>query len=153
ACSSDSGKNSKKDTGFPGYDPPPLDQLVREATAKGPPKGDATPYVTPPSITVPPLRKVDASSLPKDEKGRPILNETLGVRLVYDAKLHDPITAMGACVDLATACVQPPSTSNRRTEDACWASTPKCATNRPWAEGKDCCPARCQDLYTRLRKL
>jgi hypothetical protein len=82
-----------KKAGFPGYDSPPLADLVAEAAALGPPGPGAKPYVRPTPIQVPPLVRPDLSKLPKDDQGRSMVGELLGVRLIVEPGLRDPITA------------------------------------------------------------
>jgi len=149
---SPSTKANTKNGEFPGYDSPSLDELVKTAVAKGPPKAKGAAYVRPAKIAVPPLKPLDLSWLPKDSSGKGYLNETLGARLVYDPTKRDPITGKGTCVALATHCVQPVAVEHGRSVDECWMSTPRCQTNQPWIEA-DCCPSRCLELYESLRKL
>lgn len=152
-CRHASSSPPQADATFPGYPSPPLDDLVREAMISQPPPTAPAPYTRPAPIRVPPLVPPDLSWLPKDDQGRPILEETQGARLIVNTSRRDPITAKGACIALATHCAQRSETPNARTLDACWAYAPSCATDQPWLESAACCPRRCADLYARLREL
>jgi hypothetical protein len=135
------------------YPSPPLDQLVTEALAKGAAPAVPAPYPPPARVTVAQPPPVDVSWLPRDEQGRPILLDDGVLRYVVDLNKRDPVSAMGRCARMLSGCPQRTDVAGARTIDACWASVPACATNQPWTETAACCPARCVDLYRKLREL
>lgn len=131
---------------------PPLDDLVREAVAKGPPPATPVAYQTPVRVTVPPPPVVDVAWLPRDQHGRPVLLDDGVLRYVIDLGKRDPVFAMARCARMLSGCPQRPEVTGGRTVDACWASVPICATDQPWTESAACCPARCPQLYEELRE-
>jgi hypothetical protein len=135
-----------------GYPSPPLPELVDTALAKGPPRKPDQGYTPPGKIVVPELKAPNLGFLPKDERGRPILGEQQGVRLVVNEAKRDAITAKNACGQRVSACVQRRDLAGGRSIDACWMHTPRCQSDHPWDEPDGCCPSRCQELYEELRK-
>jgi len=136
---------------FPPHAPPPLKELVEQANAQQPPKGDGAPYVEPARVEVPELEQPTLDELPKSPEGYPLLQREKITGLALDPTLSDPITALGTCLSLVLGCFQPPDTPNGRSIDACVVSAQACKTEQPWAETEPCCPASCQDLYRELR--
>ena len=120
ACSKDQPEQQAAPlgAGFPGNDPPALDQLLNTATAT-PAQGSDVPY-SPRSVAVPPLEPVELEQLPKDDEGRPILASEQATALVVDETLSDPITAKGDCLTLVSNCIA--SADGRL--DSCFASVP-----------------------------
>jgi hypothetical protein len=152
------GSAQKRDAGGDvriwGMQPSPaLDELVRQAMEKGPPPVPPVPYAPPARVTVPALPAVDVSWLPRDEQGRPVLLDDGVQSYVVDVYKRDPVFAMARCARLLSGCPQRPEVTGRRSVDACWASVPVCATDQPWTESAACCPARCPELYSRLREI
>jgi hypothetical protein len=146
ACSKDQPeKPAGPGAGFPGNDPPAIDQLLNTAAAS-PAQGSDVPY-SPRSVAVPPLEPVELEQLPKDDEGRPVLASEQAMGLVVDETLSDPITAKGDCLTLVSNCIA----SAGGSLDSCFASVPVCPNNQPWAGTEPCCPARCQQLYAGLR--
>jgi hypothetical protein len=121
--------------------------------AKGPPPAVPVPYPTPPQVTVPQPPAVDLSALARDEGGRPVLLDDGALRYVVEVEKRDPVFAMARCARMLSGCPQRSENGGGRTVDACWASVPTCTTDQPWTESAACCPARCPDLYRRLRQL
>lgn len=147
ACSKDrpEQQTAPLGAGFPGNEPPALDQLLNTAGAT-PAQGSDVPY-SPRSVAVPPLQPVELEQLPKDDEGRPVLASEQATGLVVDESLSDPITAKGDCLTLVSNCIAAAGGSL----DSCFASVPVCPNNQPWAGTEPCCPARCQELYAGLR--
>lgn len=137
---------------FPGHAPPPMDELLNQALAAGPPKASSLPYTMPPKIQVPPLERPRTEILPATDDGKPVLENYGGMLLVMDETLADPITAQGDCMSLVSHCIEPRNTPNGRTLDACFASVPICKTQQPWGESEPCCSEACRDLYRTLRE-
>jgi hypothetical protein len=147
ACSKDhpEQQTAPLGAGFPGHDPPALDQLLNTASAT-PAQGSDVPY-SPRSVAVPPLEPVELETLPKDDEGRPVLASEQATGLVVDESLSDPITAKGDCLTLVSNCIAAAGGSL----DSCFASVPVCPNNQPWAGTEPCCHSRCQELYAGLR--
>jgi hypothetical protein len=147
ACSKDQPEQQTTPlgAGFPGNDPPALEQLLNTATAT-PAQGSDVPY-GPRSVDVPPLEPVELEQLPKDDEGRPVLASEQAMGLVVDETLSDPITAKGDCLTLVSNCIA----SAGGSLDSCFASVPVCPNHQPWAGGEPCCHERCQQLYAGLR--
>ena len=139
---------------FPGYDPPPLAELLEEAQKKQEPSANPEPF-KPREVEVPPLEDPLAGDilelLPKVD-GKPMFGGILGAMLTVDPTLSDPITAMGVCMDLTASCVENLDKPGGRTPDDCMHSVPTCANNHPWDGDEACCPARCKELHAALRK-
>jgi hypothetical protein len=101
-------------------------------------------------INVPELPKVElpSASLPTDVDGEPIVFETNDAKLQVDTGNRDALTALGACTDLVTYCVEP----GVRSVDQCVASVPTCRTTSPWNELVACCPKSCQLAFNTARE-
>ncbi len=154
-CASDPPKEegSKADgkaNSFPGYDPPPVAELVKTATKKAPPKEEPEPY-EPRQVDVPPLEPLRTSVLPPTGTGKPLLFASHEGALIVDETLSDPITAAASCMQLVTTCIQPPTVKNGRERDSCMKSARTCESNHPWDEAEACCSAACKDVYEKLR--
>jgi hypothetical protein len=111
------------------------------------------PSTMPPAkrVVVPPLPKVDVSGLPRDARGRPIVGQMGDSALVLEKRDQPgPANALAACSTLVTRCYQP----GTRELDDCVASTPRCATSRPWEETpfKPCCSEACVQAYRSQRQ-
>jgi len=147
ACSKDQPEQQSAPlgAGFPGHEPPALDQLLNSAAAT-PAQGSDVPYSLR-TVAVPPLEPVELEQLPKDDEGRPVLASEQAMGLVVDETLADPITAKGDCLTLVSNCIA----SAGGSLDSCFASVPVCPSNQPWASSEPCCHARCQQLYAGLR--
>lgn len=85
--------------------------------------------------------------LPKNADGVYDLLEVAGSTLQIDPTLSDPITAVGRCADLITACYE-----GSAPLDSCVSATRRCATKEPWKEDEDCCPDACVAAYEKERK-
>jgi hypothetical protein len=92
----------------------------------------------PPPLTLP--------SLPGSD-GLGELIQVAGSRLSLDPTRRDPITAVGRCADLVTYCYQ----QGDRDLDVCVENARACASDEPWKEKDDCCPAGCLEEFTRAR--
>jgi len=106
----------------------------------GPP-GNTVVYTSRPRVDL------SASGLPVLANGHTKLVEVPGARLEHDARLQDPITALGACVDEVIGCVSP----DQRSLDDCFRSVRACATSTPWSEAVACCPSSCLEGYVARR--
>jgi hypothetical protein len=95
------------------------------------------------SFTPPPLPDPATLGLPASGAGTYLLTRAPGVELRLDPNLRDPVTAVARCARWITLCVSPPE----RTLDDCTRSAPHCATDEPWLESAECCPASCFAAY------
>ncbi|MDD9944110.1 MAG: hypothetical protein OXU20_23910 [Myxococcales bacterium] len=139
---------------FPGYDPPPLAELLEEAQKKQEPSANPEPF-KPREVEVPPLEDPLAGDilelLPKVD-GKPMFGGILGAMLTVDPALSDPITAMGVCLQRAANCLENEAKPGGRTPDDCMRSVPACSNNHPWDGDEECCSARCKELHAALRE-
>lgn len=85
--------------------------------------------------------------LPKNADGLYELLEVAGSSIQIDPTLSDPISAVGRCTDLITACYE-----GGTALDGCVTATRRCTTNEPWKEDEDCCPSSCVDRFADERK-
>jgi hypothetical protein len=115
------------------------------------PKGDGQDYRPPRAVAVPPLPSPDLSSLPADERGRPVLSRSGGAAIVLEKQeAPGPINVLAACSALVTRCVKP----GERELDDCFHSAPRCASARPWLDQpyRQCCPEACWRAYDGKRR-
>lgn len=85
--------------------------------------------------------------LPKNANGLYELLEVAGSSIQIDPTLSDPISAVGRCTDLITACYE-----GGTALDACVDATRRCTTHEPWKEKEDCCPSACVAGFASERK-
>ena len=143
-----------KSESFPGYDPPPLAELLEEAKKQQEPSANPEPF-EPREVEVPPLEDPLAGDilelLPKVD-GKPMFGGILGAMLTVDPTLSDPITAKAVCQDLTASCLENEDKPGGRTPDDCMQSVKTCSNNHPWDGSEACCSARCKELHAALRK-
>ena len=115
------GRGDGRSESFPGYDPPPLAELLEEAKKNQGPSANPEPF-KPREVEVPPLEDPLAGDilelLPKVD-GKPMFGGILGAMLTVDPTLSDPITAKAVCLQLTAGCVQHKDLPGGRTPDDC----------------------------------
>lgn len=89
------------------------------------------------------------AALPKNDAGMPILMAIGDSSLAIDlTRPDDGISVLAQCTGLWTECLDP---KHGRQLDDCVASTPVCATEKPWLEPNFCCPKKCVEAYSAAR--
>jgi len=130
--------------------PPALPGPAGAAAAKAPPT-DCSRWAPPPwQVRVDPPRAPDLSAYPKDEKGRPIVARSGSVVMTPSGK-RDLLSVISACAAMLDDCFHRGG-DPRNSFDACFNSTPRCRTARPWEEDTPCCPEACWQEYGKLRR-
>ena len=109
--------------------------------------GPACPVGRPVAFDAPAPQDLSALGLPRQEDGRLFVLAIPNASLAIDPTLRTPVTALGACADWVTGCVDPAA----RSLDDCARSATPCTTDRPWEEPA-CCPPACFDAYQARRR-
>jgi hypothetical protein len=103
------------------------------------------------TVEVTPPVAADLSSLPKDDEGQ-IISHGAGIDLVAVPRdKPDAMSILVTCSAMLTGCYRK-NGDPKNSMDACFNSAPRCATARPWEEGKACCPEACWQKYSDLRR-
>lgn len=100
-------------------------------------------------VDAPAKLDVDYSAFLKDAQGRPVISRS-GNIIVVPLEEPDALSVERQCSDMIKDCWQKDNDPNRSL-DACFKFAPRCATSRPWEEGRACCPDSCWQQYSQLR--
>jgi hypothetical protein len=131
----------------------PSAQTAETAEAQSSGQRDCSNWEAPPwTVEVTPPVAPDLSSLPQDDEGHPIISHGAGINLVVVPRdKPDAMSILATCSAMITGCFRR-NGDPKNSMDACFNSVPRCTTQRPWEEGKACCPEACWQKYSDLRR-